>query len=141
MRLLNVVVSAGLFLTLVSCGDNDKSGSARRPAIDPLVTSADWKILLEGRSFPNKAMVSINDEVVVNECADKQSYFINRESTPQVLPMSNYLVPTAGSVKLEITDLGSHCGDESDDSTFHSGPETKYEMTNDGAHAEIVIRL
>ena len=141
MRLLNVVVSAGLLLSLASCGDNDKGHSARKPVIDPLVTSADWKILLEGRSFPDKALVSINDEIVVNECADKQSYFIDREATPQVLPMTNYAVPTAGSVKIEITDLGSNCGDESDDSTFHSGPETKYEMTKDGAHAEIVIRL
>jgi hypothetical protein len=140
MRLLNVVVSAGLLLSLASCGENDKGHVAKR-SVDPLVTSADWKIVLEGRSFPDKALVTVNDDIVVNECADKQSYFIDRESTPQVLPMDNFAVPTEGSVKIEITDLGANCADDSDDSTFHSGPETKYEMTKDGAHAEIVIRL
>ncbi|MES2525655.1 MAG: hypothetical protein V4598_01155 [Bdellovibrionota bacterium] len=138
MKLLNAALSAGLLFSLVSCGGDSNGSSKRGPAVDQLVTSADWKILLEGRSFPNKAMVTVNDEVVVNECADKQTFFINRESNPQTLPMANYLVPTADSVKIEITDMGENCDAES---SFFSGTDVPYEMTKDGAHAEVIVRL
>jgi hypothetical protein len=141
MRILNAVVSAGLLISVVSCGDHSSSSSSRKPAIDQLITSADWKIVLEGRSFPNKAMVAVNDEVVVNECADKQSYFINREANPQVLPMDGYVVPTKNTVKIEVTDLGSDCGSDADDSSFLPATDKDYELTKDGAHAEVVVRL
>ena len=138
MRLINVAVSAGLLLTLASCGGNSSS-SKRAPAVDPLVTSADWKIVLEGRSFPEKSMVAVDDEIVVNECADKQSYFINRESNPQALPLPGYKVPQKSTVKIEVTDMGDCSG--TSESSFLSNPKTDYEMTKDGAHAEILIRL
>lgn len=138
MRLTNVAVSVGLLFTLVSCGEKS-SHSKRAPALDPLVTSADWKILLEGKSFPHNAMVAIDDEVVVNECADKQSYFINRESEPQSLPLPGYKVPLKHTVKIEVTDMGD-CSGRSE-SSFLSNPETPFEMTKDGAHADIVVRL
>jgi hypothetical protein len=138
MRVLNAVVSVGLLFTLASCGGDSEGSSSPRRVIDQLVTSADWKILLEGRSFPDKALVSVNDEIVVNECADKQSYFINRESSPQTLRMPNYKVPNAESVKIEVTDMGENCDAES---SFFSGPQVPYEMTKDGAHAEVVVRL
>jgi hypothetical protein len=140
MRLLNVVATAGLLLSIVSCGEHNKSSSHRAPAVDPLITNADWKILLEGRSFPNKAMVVIDDQIVVNECSNKQSYFIDRDSNPQSLTMKNFLVPTTATVKVEVVDLGRSCSDESDDSKFHDG-QTHYELTKDGAHAEVLIRL
>ncbi len=141
MRLSNIVTSGALLLSIVSCGDNSSGPSTRKPVIDQLITSADWKIVLEGRSFPNKALVAINDEVVVNECADKQSYFINRESNPQFFPMNGYLVPTKKTVKIEVTDLGEDCGSESDDSSFLPATEKDYELTKNGAHAEVTVRL
>ena len=141
MKIMNAAVSIGLLFTLASCGGDSKGSSSRKPAIDQLVTSADWKILLEGKSFPNKAMVSVNDEVVVNECADKQSYFINRESNPQVLPMANYLVPTGTTVKIAVSDLGDDCGSDTDDSQFIPAADMNFEMTKDGAHAEVTVRL
>lgn len=138
MRLANVVISAALLLTVVSCGDKSSS-SKRAPSVDPLVTSADWKIILEGKSFPANAMVAVDDEIVVNECADKQSYFINREMEPQQLPLQNYKVPLKATVKIEVTDMGD-CSGRSE-SSFLSNSETHYEMTKDGAHADIVVRL
>lgn len=139
MRTLNVVAAGALLFTLVSCGDNSSGSSKRAPAIDTLVTSADWKIVLEGRSFPSKSMISVNDEVVVNECADKQSYFINRESQPETLPMPNYKVPQTATVKVEVTDLGDCSG--TNESAFVPASDVNYEMTKDGAHAEVIVRL
>jgi len=139
MRLLNAALSAGLLFTLVSCGENSSSSSKRGPAVDTLVTSADWKIILEGRSFPSKAMIAVNDEVVVNECADKQNYFINRESSPETLPMPNYKVPQTATVKVEVTDMGDCSG--TNESSFVPASDVNYEMTKDGAHAEVVVRL
>lgn len=141
MRLLNVVTSTALLLSVVSCGDHSSGSKSRTPAIDQLITSADWKIVLEGRSFPNKALVAVNEEVVVNECADKQSYFINREANPQVLPMSNYLVPTKETVRIEVVDLGEDCTSEEDDSSFLPATEKDFELTKNGAHAEVLVRL
>lgn len=141
MRLMNVVTSTALLLSIVSCGDTSSGSKSRKPSVDQLITSADWKIVLEGRSFPTKAMVSVNGEVVVNECNDKQSYFINREANPQVLPMANYLVPTAATVKIEVTDLGEDCGSDMDDSSFLPATDKDYELTKTGAHAEVLVRL
>ncbi len=141
MKLVNAALSLGLLFTLASCGGDSNGSSSRKPAIDQLVTSADWKILLEGRSFPNKAMVAVNGEVVVNECADKQTYFINRESNPQVLPMANYLVPTGTTVKVAVTDMGDDCSSDGDDSDFVPAADMDFEMTKDGAHAEVTVRL
>ncbi len=138
MRILSAAVSVGLLLTLASCGGDSNGSPQRGPTVDQLVTSADWKILLEGRSFPNKAVVAVNDEVVVNECADKQSYFINREASPQFLSMADYKVPTAEVIKIEVTDMGDNCDAES---SFFSGAEVPFEMTKDGAHAEVIVRL
>lgn len=138
MRILSVVASAGLLLTLASCGDHSSNSHKARPSLDPLVTSADWKITLEGKTFPNKTMVVIDDEIVVNECANKQSYFINRETEPQMLPLPSYRVPQKPTVKVEVLDMGDGCDAESN---FLVDPETHYEMTKDGAHADILIRL
>lgn len=138
MRLSNVLFSSALLLTVVSCGDNSSS-SKRAPSVDPLVTSADWKITLEGRSFPANALVAIDDETVVNECADKQSYFIDRDSETQNLPLKNYKVPQKATLKIEVMDMGD-CSGRSE-SSFFSNAETQYEMTKDGAHADIVVRL
>lgn len=134
MRLMNAALSAGLLFTLVSCGDNSSSSSKRGPSVDTLVTSADWKILLEGRSFPAKSMISVNDEIVVNECADKQSYFINRETTPETLAMPGYKVPQAVTVKIAVEDCTSG-------SVALEPAEYEYEMTKNGAHAEVIVRL
>lgn len=139
MRTLNTVVSAGLLLSIVACGGNDSGSSKRKPAIDQLITSADWKIVLEGRSFPNKAMVFVNDEVVVNECADKQSYFIDDET--QSITMKGYKVPAGKTVKIEIADHGDDCTTDSDDSTFLPATDKDYELTKNGAHAEVLVRL
>ncbi len=139
MRLLNTVISAGLLLSIVSCGDKSSNSSSREPAIDQLITSADWKIVLEGRSFPNKSMVAVNGEVVVNECADKQTYFINHETN--ILPMNGYSVPTKNTVTIEVTDLGEDCGSDADDSSFLPAVEKDYEITKNGAHAEVTVRL
>lgn len=134
MKLLTVAATAGLLLSLVSCG-NDSGSKSRKPAIDQLVTSANWKIVLEGRSFPSKAVVTVNDEVVVNECADKQSYFINREENPQNLPMANYKVPQGTTVKIEVDDC---TGTES---ALVPAADFEYEMTKNGSVAEVLVRI
>lgn len=130
---MNLVASGALLLTLVSCGGHS-SGSSTTKTVDQLITSANWKILLEGKSFPDKAMVSVNDEVVVNECADKQTYFIDRETNPQSLTMNDYKVPTTPAVKIEVTDCDA-------DTSFLPATEVPYELTKNGSHAEIVIHL
>ncbi len=134
MRLMNVVASGALLLTLVSCGDHSSSSSNRRPAVDQLITSANWKILLEGKSFPDKTMITVNDEVVVNECADKQTYFIDRESNPQSLSMNDYKVPSSSAVKIEVTDCDA-------DTAFLPAAEVPFELSKNGNHAEIIIHL
>ncbi len=134
MRLMNVVASGALLLTLVSCGDHSSSSKNRQPAVDQLITSANWKILLEGRSFPEKSMISVNDEVVVNECADKQTYFIDRETNPQSLTMNDYKVPNTAAVKIEVTDCDA-------ETAFLPAAEVPFEITKNGSHAEIVIHL
>jgi hypothetical protein len=141
MRTQTIIATAGLLLSLVSCGNHHSKSNNRAPALDPLVTSADWKILLEGRSFPNKAMITVNDAIVINECANKQSFYINRDSNPQSVTMKNYEVPLTPTVKIQITDLGHSCKDDSDDSIFHDGPQTHYDLNKNGAHAEVLIRL
>lgn len=138
MRIPNIVVSTALLLSVASCGDNSSS-KTRAPAVDPLITSADWKIVLEGRSFPNKALVAIDDEIVVNECADKQSFFIDRSMSPETLPMPSYKVPQKNTVKVAITDLGDCSG--SNESEFVPATNANYEMTKTGAHAEVLVRL
>lgn len=137
MRLKNAALSAGLLFAIISCGDHSSGTSKRTPSVDTLVTSADWKIVLEGRSFPMSSMVMVNDEVVVNECADKQSYFIDDESS--TLPMTNYKVPHAATVKIEVIDMGDCSG--ANETSFVPAIDVTYEMTKNGAHAEVIVRL
>lgn len=137
MRLKNAVLSFGLLFAVIGCGDHSGNTTNRAPSVDTLVTSADWKIVLEGRSFPRTSLVMVNDEVVANECADKQSYFIDHETS--TLAMPNYKVPGALSAKIEVTDMGDCSG--TNESTFVSPTEVQFEMTKNGAHAEIIVRL
>lgn len=130
-----------MLLTLVSCGsDNKSSGSQEQNAVcENCITSANWKILLPGRSFPDKSRVDINGTTVLNECVSKQKYMINRSSDPQELYLDNFYVPKRGELKINIVDLGSDCDSES---TFFENSNVEFEETKGaGGTTELLINL
>lgn len=103
-------------VALASCGkkDSDKKSSSRQE-INPIcediscVSSVDWKIMLPGRSFPDKARLDINGTTILNECISKQAYFIDRTVEPQSVSLEGYYVPKQGELKIDVIDLGSDC--------------------------------
>jgi hypothetical protein len=106
-----------LLLSLVGCGNKNKSNSQREvnaacSEIDCL-SSINWKILLRGQSFPDKARVDVNGTTVLNECISKQKYFIDRTADSEVLMLDNFYIPKSGDLKIDLYDLGNDCGIES----------------------------
>lgn len=140
---LNALIAGSLLLTLVSCGKDD-SKSKTRAEVNPIcseidcLSSVNWKIQLEGRSFPYKSRVDINGTTVLNECVSKQKYSIDRTSNPEALYLDNYYVPKRGDVKIDIIDLGSDCDSES---TFISNDKVDFEVSKTSGFAEIIISL
>jgi hypothetical protein len=111
-----LIFSSLLLVSVVGCGNKNKSKSAREVSagcseIDCLST-INWKILLGGQSFPDKARLDVNGTTVLNECVSKQKFFIDRNSQPEALALENFYVPKKGELKIDLYDLGADCGTE-----------------------------
>lgn len=141
-KTLNLAVVSGLLLTLASCGNNDKSksGSEMNPVCSEIdcLSSINWKIQLQGKSFPDKARVDINGTTVLNECVSKQKYSINRDSSPQSLYLENYYIPKRGELKIDVVDMGNDCHSES---SFISDDNVEFELTKEMEVSELLINL
>ncbi len=135
-----MIVAGSLLLTLASCGNNDKSSKKQGPEtcsdIDCL-SSVNWKINLQGRTFPDKSRVDINGTTVVNECVSKQKFAIDRSTEPQSITLENYYVPKRGELKIDVIDLG-HCDSES---TFISDDKVNFDVVKGVTSNEILINL
>ena len=134
---LSLVLAGSLLFTLVSCGNDNKSSKAS-PQIEPLMDdSANWKILLQGRSFPDNSRVDINGVTVINECKTKQKYSIDRTTEPQSILLENYFVPKEGEVKINVADLGN-CDSST---TFISNDNVDFDMVKGATALEVHINL
>lgn len=139
---LSLLVAGSLLLTLASCGNDSKSKSHR--SLNPIcaeidcLSSVNWKIQLQGRSFPQKSRVDINGTTVLNECVSKQRYFIDRHSSPEALYLENYIVPKRGALKIDVVDMGYDCESES---TFISNDKVDFEVNKTSGQTEILINL
>lgn len=140
-NLSSLLVAGSLLLTLVSCGNDNKSSSRQKQdacgEVDCL-SSVNWKIVLQGKTFPDKSRVDINGTTVLNECVSKQKYAIDRSAEPQQLYLENFYVPKRGEVKINVVDLGNDCHSES---TFLSDDNVEFEVSKEAGVSEIVINL
>lgn len=142
-KMSNIIIAGSLLLTLVSCGKDDKK-SKSHAEINPVcseidcLSSINWRIQLEGRSFPYRSRVDVNGTTVLNECMSKQKYAIDRTSNPEVLYLDNFYVPRRGELKIDIIDLGSDCDSAY---TFISNDKVDFEVNKTGGFSEIVISL
>jgi hypothetical protein len=137
------IIASSLLLTLASCG-NDHKSSSRKGEVNPIcadvdcMSSVNWKILLHGRSFPDKSRIDINGTTVYNKCVAKQKYEINRQAEPQELYLENFYVPTRGELKINIVDLG----DCSSETPFLSDDNVNFEINKTaGGVNEVLINL
>lgn len=130
---LKIAAVSALLLSLVSCGGNNSSKSAPEAQVDQIRAAGDWKIF---GTYPMNALVEINDEIVLNECADKQPATINRNTNPHSLTLVNRDMPAEGTaIKLVV----SNCEDTSDITT--ATDSVAYEMVKTGTFAELVINF
>lgn len=139
---LSFLLAGSLLLSLASCGNHDSKSSSSPKAetcgeVDCL-SSVNWKILLQGKTFPDKARVDINGTTILNECVSKQKYAIDRHAEPQQLLLENFYVPKRGEVKINVVDLGRDCHSES---SFIQDDNVEFEVTKDAGVSEIVINL
>jgi len=134
-------------LTLIACGKDDKSSSSSALApqmeVNPVCavtcqSTIDWKIRLQGQIFPAKSQVDVNGQTVLDECKHKQKYAIDREAAPQMIFLTNYLVPTGDKVSIHIIDRGSDCSAQT---TFLKNDEARFEVMKLGAVDELEINL
>lgn len=126
MKNASILVFSTLLLSLVGCGGRSGDGaSAQQREESPIrVATVDWKISLQGRSFPDHSRVDVDGVTVLDECVGKQKYQIDRRSAPQSLTLTSYPAPAKSTVKIVITDLGDDC---SSYSTFFSDDAVEFE--------------
>lgn len=144
---LNLFMLIGL-VALASCGKKDHKKSSSKPRQElelnticediSCVSSVDWKILLPGRSFPDKTRLDINGTTILNECISKQSNFIDRTSEPQTVTLEGHYVPKKGELKIDVIDLGSDC---SSFSKFISNDNVPFTFIKGANTSEIHILL
>ena len=141
-KTISMTLASALLLTLVSCGEKSNKSHVSKQA-DPIcedvncLSSVNWKIILNGKVFPDKSRVDINGTTVLNECVSKQKFMIDRDSVPQTLALDNYIVPKRGDVKIHVIDLG-HCDSES---TFLADDNVNFDLVKSGEISEVVIHL
>lgn len=140
---LTNIMFIGLCLTLASCGNDNKKSSSKKELNTicedvNCLSSVNWKIMLPGRSFPDKSRVDINGTTVLNECVSKQKYMIDRSTEPQSMVLENYYVPKRGELKIDVIDMGPDCGSYS---TFISNDKVNFEFVKDALYSEIQINL
>ena len=140
---LNLIMLTGL-VVLASCGNKDDKKSSSTQELNTIcediscVSSVNWKIMLPGRSFPEKTRLDINGTTVLNECVSKQNYFVDRMAEPQTITLDGYYVPKQGELKIDVIDLGSDC---SSYSKFISNDKVPFTFIKGTTSSEIHILL
>lgn len=128
--------------SLISCGHEKSSQSSKE--INTICEDSDclskvnWKIILQGKSFPSKSRVVINNETVINECISKQKYSIDRTSNPENIVLENFQMPNDDRVRLSIYDLGEDC---SQNIEFIKSEDIPFEKIKTANFLEILINL
>lgn len=100
---VKIALASSLLVTLVSCGGDKGSKSAPEVNTNPVVQSYNWK-LLNGRGFPEKAYVEINNVPVINECNHKNILKIDRSSNPESLMIPAWDAPNGEFAKVVVDD-------------------------------------
>ena len=132
---LGLVVAASSLFVLVSCGGSSSgSSSKRQEQQQETLSSVNWKIFLQGRSFPTKSTVMINDSMLLNECMGKQQYFIDRSTDPQSITIEKYFVPAEGELKISVSDC-------TDGSIFFAQDNVPFDMIKENNVPEIIVNL
>lgn len=100
---VKIALASSLLVTLVSCGGDESSKSVPETNLNTVVQSYNWK-LLNGRGFPEKAYVEINNVPVLNECNHKNILMIDRMSAPESLSIPSWDAPTGEFAKVVVDD-------------------------------------
>lgn len=134
--------SMAMLLLLISCGDNVKVKNSKES--NSVCSSSDcdliynWKLTLHGKSFPDKTKIIINNQIVLNECFNKQKYSINRGSYPETLYLEHFIAPKRGELSVKVYDLGVDCSEENE---FLSNQDVPFEELKTSQGHEILINL
>jgi len=141
-RRFNFSLSIISLFILMSCGPNKVSRSSKEanPVCSEIdcLSNATWKMTLQGRSFPEKAKVVVNNETILNECLMKQKYAVDRSTNPESLTLESFFVPKTGELSIVIFDLGSDCSQESE---FISEKDVQFDAVKTAEGQEILINL
>jgi hypothetical protein len=129
-------------LSLMSCGHEKSSQSSKEintvcEEMDCL-SKVNWKILLQGKSFPAKSRIMINNETVINECFFKQKYSIDRSTNPESIVLENFQMPTKDRVSFSIYDMGEDC---SQNIEFLVSDDIPFETSKTTSGIEVLINL
>ncbi len=142
---IKIFAASTSLLALVSCGGHHSSSSDPAPQKDAVcsttncLSSINWKILLQGRSYPHHAKVEINGTDLLNECLGKQKYVIDRSTEPQSIMMENYSVPTQGELKITVIDMGADCKEST---VFFSQDNVPFDIVKDvRGVSEVLVNL
>jgi hypothetical protein len=130
---VKVALASTLLVTLVSCGGDKKSKSSPETNFNPVVQSYNWK-LLNGRGFPEKAYVEINDVPVLNECNHKNILKIDRSSKPEMLAIPAWDAPKGEFAKVVIDD----CSNMGVSTLIES---VRMDINKSGAVAEVTLSI
>ena len=127
---------------LISCGPDSVSRSSKEAnpvcsEIDCLST-ATWKMTLQGRSFPDKTKLVINNETILNECLMKQKYSVDRSTSPESIKLESFFIPKRGELSIAIFDMGSDC---TQDSEFISEKDVQFDAVKTAEGQEILINI
>jgi hypothetical protein len=140
-KILSFFLTSCFLGTFASCGNNHRSKSVSAlKSCDEVscLSSVNWKILLPGRSFPEKSRIDINGVTVLNECLSKQKYSLDRTKETETLYLENYSVPKRGELKIDVFNLGRDCSEES---VFLSQDKVDFEVSKEIDLTEIIISL
>jgi len=148
-----LVLLTMIVFTLISCSQNDGRSSSSSKSkrtlqesktVSPVCdengchSSIDWRIFLNGKSFPAKVRLEIENSVVLDECLSKQRFSIKRLVTPQVVYLHNYSLPINDTLKIKVVDLGENCELEE---TFIYDESTPFEIKKNGSRHQLIVDL
>lgn len=140
---LQVALVGTLLLSAVSCGSDNKSSSpVANQETNTLCAenevcadTVNWKILLEGSSFPESASVKINDFAVIDECHDSKSEIkIDRTTNPESITLKDFFVPKRGELKIVVSDCAAEV-------EVLSNTDVDFSVEKDGETRSILVRL
>jgi hypothetical protein len=140
-KVLSIIFTLSFLGSLASCGNNHHATSdSSLSTCDEVscLSSVNWKILLPGRSFPEKTRIDINGSTILNECVSKQKYAVDRTKEPEMLYLDNFFVPTPFELKIDVFDLGHDCQNES---LVLANDKVDFEVSKVLGVTEIIISL